>query len=585
VTSDVFTLTAEFTGDRCWHVCRGTTASHTTGPAWPSTAAQLSAFADALCAEHGGWAVRSVVFVGPPCATGAMNVATYPRQVWVLSPGRALVSSLEDGPQSAVVADLATQSASVHIGDAERALAGAEPERVADVMRALDITRLLLRGVPDTADAAQRYRERCPDTCEVIECGPEAVRTGAERFAAGLMKGEGVWFAARDTTVMRGRREISYSIHHTRYGAFDTRDVTLAEVADGAPLIMVIDRNVDAVHGTAIRAYSRKHLNVKASVTVDASEQAKGVEQVEQICRAAADAALPRHGLIVAVGGGVTLDIAGLAASMFRRGVSYIRVPTTLVGLVDVAVGIKQGVNAFGRKNILGSFFPPMASVNDYSLLRTSSRRSISCGLAEILKIALVRDEKLLAALEDHGRELLSSRCQTPTVVASPVLRRAETLMMEELAPNLFETDLARLVDFGHTFSPLIETASDYGIAHGEAVALDILMSTGIAVARGLCASDLPKRLTTLFPALNLPMWHERLPDVDDLLRALDGVVAHRGGNLNLVVPTRAGAATFVQHVTTPELAAALDWMQSNATASQPDLDRNERTTLASAGL
>jgi 3-dehydroquinate synthetase len=582
VTKTVSTLTAEFAGDGRWHVWRGRAASHVNGPAWPATPAQLSAFADALCSGSRGWAVRSVVLVGPQCGSGATNVTSYPRQVWILSPGRALVSSLDNDRQPAVVVDLATQSASVHIGDAERALAGAEPECIAGVLRALDITRLLLRRDPGAEDAARRYREQCPGTCDVIECGPDSIRAGAERFAEGLRKAEGVWFAGRDTSVMHGRREISYSIHHTRYGAFDARDATLAEVTQAAPVVMVVDRNVDAVHGGAIRVYSRKHLNVAATVIVDASEHAKGFEQVEQICRAAADAGLPRNGLIVAVGGGVTLDIAGLAASMFRRGTRYIRVPTTLVGLVDVAVGIKQGVNAFGRKNILGAFFPPAASVNDYSLLRTSPRRSIACGLAEIVKIALVRDEVLLAAVEDHGRELLSSRCQMPAA-ASPILRRAETLMMEELAPNLFETDLARLVDFGHTFSPLIETASDYEIAHGEAVALDILMSTGIAVAKGLCTSELPERLKTLFPALNLPMWHDRLPDVDDCRRALDGVVAHRGGTLNLVVPTRAGAATFVQHVSTRELSGALDWMQ--ATAARPQLDLHQRTALASAGL
>lgn len=580
--TNVLTLTAEFAGDSRWRVCRGSSVFDTPGPAWPASTAQLSAFADTLCSGNGGWPVRSVVFVAPACGTGATKVTAYPRHVWMLSSGRALLSSLDDHRQPAVVVDLVSQLATVHIGDAERALAGAEPKRIAEVMRALDISRLLIRPVPGAEKAARRYREQCRGSCDVIECGPHSVRTGAERFAERLMTADGVWFAGRDTTVMHARREITYAVHHTRYGAFDGRDSTLADVADTAPVMLVIDRNVDAVHGCAIRTYSRNHLNVRATVTVDASEQAKGVEQVEHICRAAAEAALRRNGLIIAVGGGVTLDIAGLAASMFRRGVRYIRVPTTLVGLVDVAVGIKQGVNAFGRKNILGSFFPPAASVNDYSLLRTSPRRSISCGLAEILKIALVRDEVLLTAVEDHGQELLSSRCQTPAATASSVLRRAETLMMEELAPNLFETDLARLADFGHTFSPLIETATDYQIAHGEAVALDMLMSTGIAVAKGLCASDLLDRLKTLFPALHLPMWHDRLPDVDDLLRALEAAVAHRGGHLNLVVPTRAGAATFVQHVTTRELSGALDWMQSNA-ASPHDL--HERTALASAGL
>ena len=154
--------------------------------------------------------------------------------------------------------------------------------------------------------------------------------------------------------------------------------------------------------------------------------------------------------------------------------------------------------------------------------------------------------------------------------------------MMEELAPNLFEADLARLADFGHTFSPAIETASGYRIAHGEAVALDMLISTGIAVARGLCASNLLERLTTLFRRLKLPVWHERLPHVDHLRRALDSVAAHRGGNLNLVVPICPGVATFVQHVATRELAAALNWMQLSAAEST---SRSQWRDFASASV
>src|SRR5207244_8284933 len=133
-------------------------------------------------------------------------------------------------------------------------------------------------------------------------------------------------------------------------------------------------------------------------------------------------------------GCGWPVTSAGPGAAMFRRGVGYVRVPTTLVGLVDVSVGIKQAVNAFGRKNILGTFFPPTASVNDYSLVRTSPARSISCGLAEILKIAVVRDARLLATVEKHGAELLHSGYRSPAAVASSVAQHAEILMMEELA-------------------------------------------------------------------------------------------------------------------------------------------------------
>ena len=584
MTRDAGTLTAELVGGARWRVCVAGVASEVDGPGWPASAAQLSRFADALCSRGEGWAIRAAVFVGPAVGgTGATKVATYPRHVWMLSQGRAVVCSLEDDAQAAVVVDLATGSASVQLGGSERIIADAEPARIAELMRALSITRLLIRRGTETDGLAQRYREGCSNASEIVECGPESVRAGAARFAAGLVDEDGVWITPGQTAVMRCRREISYAIHHTRTGAFDGRDSTLAEVTHGVPVLLVVDRNVDAVHGRAIRAYAHQHLNLTTILTVEACETAKGLDQVEDICRAAAESALPRNGLIVAVGGGITLDMAGLAASMFRRGVGYVRVPTTLVGLVDVSVGIKQGVNAFGRKNILGAFFPPTASVNDYSFIRTSPARSIACGLAEIVKIALVRDEGLLNAVERHGRKLLTSAFRSPAAIVASVVHRAETLMMEELGQNLFETHHARLADFGHTFSPAIETGSGHRIAHGEAVALDMLMSVGIGVAKGLCEADLLDRLTTLLPMLTLPVWDERLPEVEDFSRALDAAVAHRGGNLNLVVPTRAGAATFVQHVSPGELTAALEWMRSKAAGSP--VGREEWANVASAGI
>lgn len=163
----------------------------------------------------------------------------------------------------------------------------------------------------------------------------------------------------------------------------------------------------------------------------------------------------------------MTLDIAGLAASVFRRGVDYIRVPTTLVGLADVAVGIKQGVNALGKKNVIGTFYPPLASINDYRFAQTLHRREIACGMAEIVKVGLLRDPVLLNLLKSYGHELSCSRFGSPAWAAAEVANRAELLTMEELAPNLFEKDLARLVDFGHTFSPAIETLSRFEIPHG----------------------------------------------------------------------------------------------------------------------
>ena len=568
-------MLAEFIGGLHWRVWHGVAAVDVAGPAWPAAASELSTFVDEICARNGErCGVRTVILLVPDSySAGPIRVASYPRHVWAVSTNRAIAHGLEQDPPFVVVD--ASGAATLHIGESDTRIAEPEPERVSELMRALNVTRLLVpRGA---SGLPSRIRARCSTSADVIEYGPDAIRSGATRFAAGLMEQSGVWTTSERTIWVRGKQDVAYPIHRTRYGAFDDKDLSLAEVVQGAPVLLACDRNVEAIYGDAIRAYARRHLNVMATVTMDGCEVAKSMAQVEEICRIAAHACLPRKGVVVAVGGGVTLDIAGTAASLFRRGVSFVRVPTTLIGLVDVAVGIKQGVNAFGRKNILGSFFPPLASINDYGFVQTSPGRSISCGLAEIVKMALIRDERLLDAVEEHGQELLYSRFQRPAAVAQSVTWRAETLMMEELAPNLFETDLARLVDFGHTFSPTIESASGYRIAHGEAVALDMLMSTSIAISKRLCLPDVGTRLIRLWPLLGLPVWHREVPSPEELMSALDGVKAHRGGKLNLVVPIRAGAAAFVQNVSLSELGAALEWMQSNASQSRPVSCKQDR--------
>ena len=253
------------------------------------------------------------------------------------------------------------------------------------------------------------------------------------------------------------------------------------------------------------------------------------------------------------------------------------RVPTTLVGLVDVAVGIKQGVNAYGKKNLIGSFYPPVASINDYRFLATLERREIACGFAEIVKMALLRDPALLALLERHGAELLESRFAAPAHIARQVTRRAELLMMEELAPNLFEENLARLVDFGHSFSPAIEMASNYQIPHGYAVALDMLLSLALA------SPDLLPRMTALFKTLGLPCWDARMPEGAALLHALADIRRHRGGSLNLVVLRRPGEPYFLRAVSQRDLARALERLDAHihgAGVMPCPSPRNDRPSL-----
>jgi 3-dehydroquinate synthase len=257
------------------------------------------------------------------------------------------------------------------------------------------------------------------------------------------------------------------------------------------------------------------------------------------------------------VGGGVVLDVSGFAASIFRRGVGYLRIPTTLVGQIDVSVGVKQGVNSGRFKNVLGTFYPPLASINDTCFLKTLSATHIAAGFAEIIKMAVIADSALLSLVELHGAELLESRFQSPRPAAEAIMRRAETSMLRELEGNLFETNLQRLVDFGHTFSAAIESDSRYLIPHGHAVALDMLMSTGIAVGRGLCPPAVLDRLIRLYRIVQLPIT-QSICSADRLHDSLDDIRAHRGGALNLVVPRNVGQPMFLQEVSIDELQGAL---------------------------
>ena len=348
-------------------------------------------------------------------------------------------------------------------------------------------------------------------------------------------------------------KDVKYDIIHSAQPVLDPDNLTLAELIDGRPVLFVVDRAVHTVYGERLRSYADRHLNVAASLICDGGEGRKTWAQVESICSAAIECRLARHGIIAGVGGGVTLDISGFAASIYRRGISYLRIPTTLIGQVDVSIGIKQGINAAGCKNILGSFYPPMASLNDLSFLRTLHRTHIAGGLAEIIKMAILRDASLFEVLEDNGAALLQSKFAYPADVAREVMERAEIAMLDELRVNLFENDLKRLVDFGHTFSPALEKASGYRLPHGYAVALDMLISTSIAVSRGKCPKHVLSRLLRLYDLLELPLRQEWC-SAADLYDALDRVREHRGGELNLVLPTEIGGAIFVQQVSIAEL-------------------------------
>ncbi|MFC5719941.1 sedoheptulose 7-phosphate cyclase [Streptomyces gamaensis] len=337
---------------------------------------------------------------------------------------------------------------------------------------------------------------------------------------------------------------------------------------------VVVDAHVLTLHGDRIRAYFEHHRVDYELHAVRVDETVKSLETAAGIVRALDAFGIDRRREpIIVIGGGVLMDIVGLVANLYRRGTPVVRVPTTLIGLVDAGVGVKTGVNFNGHKNRLGTYFASSLTLLDRSFLATVDRRHIANGLAEILKMALIKDARLFDLLEEYGPRLLEEKFQgsTPRLddAASEVVQRAIHGMLEELQPNLWEAKLERVVDYGHTFSPTVEMHALPALLHGEAVCVDMALTTVLAWRRGLVDTARRDRVLAVMRALELPSWN-RLLTCELLADALADTVRHRDGAQRLPLPVGIGEAVFVNDVTREELAVAVDDLRRLGSEREP---------------
>ena len=532
-----------------------------------------ASLAERAAGENGGPLVRAVVFLDPEVSGDPITAACYPRLVLRMNPAAALAYSLENDWDTFLVAELFSD---LEVSAFWRTPAGLQGRKLhvkllselKSAGQVLGIERCALAVARPEASDAYADLETGQQFREFALLDAEARIQGATRYASHRLEQEGVRHLS-ETSSIALRRSVQYAILRPPRAVFDIEEPTLAEVLQSRPVLVAADQNVAAIYREDWRRYAGDHLNLIGEFLVDPAETAKDWSQVNDLCAYAARCGLPRNGVMVGVGGGVTLDLVGVAASIFRRGVRYVRISTSLVGLVDVSVGIKQGVNAGGKKNLLGTFYPPFASINDYRFLKTLPRSEIACGLAEMLKMALLRDPVLFGQLEECGEQLVASHFSSPAYAAREILLRSELLMLEELAPNLFEEELVRLVDFGHTFSPAIEMGSGFQLSHGKSVAFDILISTALAVVLGRTGEALLSRLMALLPRLGLPTWSDLIPASEQLFDALRDIKHHRGGCLNLILVSRPGRPEICQSVSSLELRAAVNMVKEYRQTSE----------------
>ena len=358
--------------------------------------------------------------------------------------------------------------------------------------------------------------------------------------------------------------KIDYSLVYVN-GAFavDNREIADSYQPYGRCL-MVVDQTVFGLYGDQMQAYFDHHQLALTVFPVDFKEPGKTLETAERIIDAFEDFGLLRKEPVLVVGGGLTTDVAGFACSMFRRATNYIRVPTTLIGLIDASVAIKVAVNHGKAKNRLGAFHASQQVILDFSFLKTLPIDQVRNGMAELIKISAVANSDIFELLEKYGEDLLQTRFGhldgTPELleIAHRVTYDAIDTMLRLEVPNLQEIELDRVIAYGHTWSPVLELAPEIPFFHGHAINIDMAFSTTIAERRGYLSASDRDRLFWLMSRLGLSLDSPYL--TPELIRkATDSIVKTRDGLLRAAVPRPIGTCDFINDLTFDELESALE--------------------------
>jgi 3-dehydroquinate synthase len=280
-----------------------------------------------------------------------------------------------------------------------------------------------------------------------------------------------------------------------------------------------------------------------------------------------AEARLDRHATVLAVGGGAVLDAAGYAAATAHRGIRLWRMPSTVLSQCDGGVGVKTGVNAFGAKNFLGTFTPPQGVLVDFELLSTLPLREARAGMAEVVKVALIREPGSFEWLEANADALGRA---DPTQMEE-LVRRGARLHLEHIARggDPFETGSARPLDYGHWAAHKLEMTSGHELRHGEAVAIGMLLDARYAERRGLLSTVDLERLATLLGRLGLPCSHpalfRRTGGRLDLLAGLEDFREHLGGALSVTLLRGIGVAEEAHEIDEATVESAVAWLGERA--------------------
>jgi 3-dehydroquinate synthase len=348
-----------------------------------------------------------------------------------------------------------------------------------------------------------------------------------------------------------------YRLRFTR-GVFDPRNDVLREVIGDARVgrtLVCVDGGVAAAWPAledSITAYFASQQGASLPplariMSVPGGEAAKNDLSVfSDVMRAIHEERICRQSCVIAVGGGAMLDAVGFAAATAHRGVRLVRIPTTTLAQGDAGIGVKNGVNAYGKKNFIGAFAPPWAVINDEAFLVTLSDRDWRSGLSEAVKVALVKDRAFFEQIE-AAAGCLRRRDES---AVRPIVRRCAELHLRHIVEggDPFEMSAQRPLDFGHWAAHKLEQMSGYRLRHGEAVAIGMAIDVQYSALIGTLAQPDADRILACLGALGFDLACAEMSDAA-LLEGLEEFREHLGGRLTIALLKSIGASVDVHEI------------------------------------
>ena len=376
--------------------------------------------------------------------------------------------------------------------------------------------------------------------------------------------------------------EFNYKVHFTR-NLFEPGNSTLAAIiAKHNPkkrhkVLVFLDEGLAQKIPSLkekITKYCEHHKNILELVSppelIPGGEQCKNNRTLpEQLQQRIFELGIDRHSFVIGVGGGAVLDLVGYVASTVHRGIHHIRIPTTVLAQNDSGIGVKNGINLFGIKNFLGTFAPPFSVINDIAFIRTLDDRDKIAGMAEAVKIALIRDLNFFSWMENALPQLSSFQ----EYAMDHLIRRCAELHMQHITSSgdPFEIGIIRPLDFGHWAAHKLESLTNYELRHGEAVAIGIALDCRYSTLKGFLPKGEDERICSLLNGMGFCLWHPAMEQKDENghLKLLDGLKEfreHLGGDLKITLLTQVGQSFEEKKMDPQIILEAVFWLQAKNT-------------------